>query len=102
MKTTCPKCNSTDTCRIIYGLPAYTDELQRDLKAGKVRLGGCAITDSDPSCHCNNCGEDFDTKTPNNMSQQPQEPTETEEEKRKREDEEIVTIILPTINNDGK
>lgn len=61
----CPNCESTNTCRILYGMPAYTDKLDRDLKAGGVHLGGCIISLDDPNRHCNDCEIDFDTKAPN-------------------------------------
>ena len=60
----CPNCESTNTCRIMYGMPAYTDKLDRDLKAGRVHLGGCIIGFDDPNRHCNDCETDFDTKAP--------------------------------------
>ncbi len=61
----CPNCDSTNICRIMYGIQALTDTLERDLKAGKVHLGGCAIMGADPNRHCNECEVDFDTKAPN-------------------------------------
>lgn len=64
-KNICPSCNSANTCRIIYGMPDYTDKLERDLEAGRVHLGGCTINDDDPNRHCNDCEIDFDTNTPN-------------------------------------
>ena len=62
---TCPKCNSTNTCRIVYGLMDFTLELEQKLEAGKIYLGGCEITEDDPNRHCNDCGLDFNTKDPN-------------------------------------
>ena len=64
-KISCPNCASTNTCRIMYGMPDYTDKLEHDLETGKVHLGGCIITDLYPSRHCNDCEIDFDTKAPN-------------------------------------
>ena len=61
----CPNCSSANTCRIMYGMPAYTDKLERDLEAGRVHIGGCIISDDDPNRHCNDCETDFDTKATN-------------------------------------
>ena len=61
----CPKCNSVNTCRIAYGMPAYTPELEQKLEAGKVHLGGCVIEEDSPNHHCNDCELDFDTNAPN-------------------------------------
>jgi len=49
----------------MYGMPYYTNKLERDLETGKVHLGGCVITNLDPDRHCNKCELDFDTKAPN-------------------------------------
>jgi hypothetical protein len=49
----------------MYGTPDYTDKLEHALEAGRVHLGGCAVTDLDPNRHCNDCEADFDTKAPN-------------------------------------
>lgn len=61
----CPNCNSGNTCRVIYGLPALTEALERDLKAGKLHLGGCVIEEESANRHCNDCEVDFDTNAPN-------------------------------------
>jgi hypothetical protein len=50
----CPRCDSTAVLPIIYGLPA--EELRREAEAGKVALGGCSVTDNDPSRVCDDCG----------------------------------------------
>ena len=63
-KIPCPNCTSSNTCRIMYGMPDYTDKLERDLETGKVHLGGCVVTDFDPNRHCNECEIDFDTNAP--------------------------------------
>ena len=60
----CPNCKSSNTCRILYGLPEGGDELKAEAEAGRVHFGGRDVTFDDPSHHCNECGTDFDTKTP--------------------------------------
>jgi len=63
----CPNCNSTNTCRILYGLAEPTEKLMQDLDAGKVHLGGCIMTNHDPNRHCNDCEVDFDSKNTRNL-----------------------------------
>ena len=53
----CPKCDSEDIAKILYGLPAFDSKLEKDLKSGKVVLGGCEL---DEKCwHCNKCKNEF-------------------------------------------
>ena len=40
-------------------MPAYDEKLERDLEEGRVVLGGCCVTGSDPEWHCNECGCEF-------------------------------------------
>lgn len=61
----CPYCGSTDTARILYGMPAMDDEMARKIEAGKIALGGCIInvdengTAISPDRKCNMCGKEF-------------------------------------------
>lgn len=61
----CPKCSSTNTCTIVYGLVGMDDTVEEELHKGMVHLGGCIITENDPDQHCNDCETDFDTQAPN-------------------------------------
>jgi hypothetical protein len=38
----------------LYGLPG--EELRREAEEEKVALGGCCVTNNDPSHVCNDCG----------------------------------------------
>lgn len=42
-----------------YGMPAYSEKLQADLDAGRIVLGGCELTEHDPTWECINCGQQF-------------------------------------------
>ena len=54
----CPICNlNKDVIPIIYGLP--DNELFKEGENGKVKLGGCIITDNDPQWYCKKCEKDF-------------------------------------------
>ena len=57
----CPYCGSQNIAHLIYGMPAFTEELQRKLDEGKVALGGCVFEYDRPILlyHCNDCGEEF-------------------------------------------
>lgn len=51
----CPECGSAKVASILYGLPDFSDELERELNAEEVELGGCIIMDDDPLWHCVEC-----------------------------------------------
>lgn len=53
----CPNCGSTQVARIQYGEPAFDAKLEREMAEGRVVLGGCCVTDDDPSWQCVDCGE---------------------------------------------
>ncbi len=55
----CPSCKSDNVARIQWGLPAFTEELERGLESGRVILGGCCIFPDSPEFHCNDCGAEF-------------------------------------------
>ncbi len=57
----CPRCGSIDVARILWGRHAFTKELERDLRSGKIVLGGCCITPKSAKYHCNDCGAEFGT-----------------------------------------
>ena len=54
---TCPNCGHKPVAQILYGLPDFSPELDEELKAGTVSLGGCCITDDDPAWECIHCGQ---------------------------------------------
>jgi hypothetical protein len=51
----CPACGSAEVAGIQYGLPLFTAELNADLDAGRVVLGGCCIGGDDPAWVCREC-----------------------------------------------
>lgn len=52
----CPACGSARVATILWGLPAGSPALDRDLEAGRVALGGCCVGDDDPAWACADCG----------------------------------------------
>lgn len=59
----CPRCGSKNTAKILYGMPAWSSELQEQIEKGDVVLGGCSITGCDPAYRCNKCKKDFGAPT---------------------------------------
>ena len=51
----CPRCGSHAIARILYGMPADSEELERDLDAGRIVLGGCMVWDGRPDHACTAC-----------------------------------------------
>ena len=50
----CPYCQSDKVAKIFYGLPIFTEQLQKDLDDNKVVLGGCMLEPEDRIClNCN-------------------------------------------------
>lgn len=59
MNHKCPKCGSGDVAEILRGMPHFTEQLEKDIADHKIVLGGCCVTENDPSFHCNACGKEF-------------------------------------------
>jgi len=53
----CPFCKSKNIARILYGMPASSKKLDKDIKSGKLILGGCFVSDNSPVFQCNECGK---------------------------------------------
>ena len=52
----CPRCGSERIAKILYGMPAFSEELRLEMKVGRVVLGGCGVTGNDPRWRCLDCG----------------------------------------------
>ena len=59
MGKNCVKCGGHNTAEYLYGMPHMTEDLEKNIADGKVKLGGCMVTDFDPKYHCNDCNQDF-------------------------------------------
>lgn len=55
----CPECGSRNVAKILWGLPLFRDELEAELDAGRIVLGGCDVSDFDADWRCNVCGCEF-------------------------------------------
>jgi primosomal protein N' len=51
----CPHCGSSKICEILWGMPVYSEQLQSDLAEKKIVLGGCCVSDEDPTWQCVAC-----------------------------------------------
>lgn len=54
----CPICGSLNAIKILYGMPTHDAFLMAE--EGKIKLGGCCITDSDPEYYCKDCENEWD------------------------------------------
>lgn len=61
MRMKCPYCGSTNTAKIIRGMPDYTALLEMDKRKEKYIIGGCCITGNDPAYKCLECYLGFGT-----------------------------------------
>ena len=52
---TCPSCNGKNVAVILWGYPLETAELTKALHENKIILGGCCISDNDPTWECADC-----------------------------------------------
>lgn len=53
----CPKCGNKHTARIIYGMPAMDEAMEKAEAAGKIWLGGCCLRSS--RYYCRECDLEF-------------------------------------------
>lgn len=53
---TCPSCGSGRVGTILWGMPAFSEQLEADIAAGRVIIGGCCVSDDDPTWACADCG----------------------------------------------
>ena len=57
MPIPCPSCGSTDTARILWGMPAGNEQVERERERGPVILGGCLVPAGVwPTHACRTCG----------------------------------------------
>lgn len=63
MNEPCPRCGSTQTVPIVYGLPDPQRVPLEDVEAGKVILGGCLVSGKEGGRHCRRCGFEWSALT---------------------------------------
>lgn len=52
----CPECGQAPLASILYGMPAFDEELERKMNEGRITLDGCCVSDDDPAWECAHCG----------------------------------------------
>ena len=52
----CPECGKAPIASILYGMPAFDEDLEQKMNEGRIALGGCCVSDDDPAWECTNCG----------------------------------------------
>ncbi len=55
----CPNCGKTKISRLIYGMPAMSVELEKQLHEGIIALAGCCVDDYIPKYRCQCCQTEF-------------------------------------------
>ncbi len=55
----CSKCGSKRIAPILYGMPAFDEEMEQQLNNEQLYLGGCCVSAWDPKYHCFECGKDI-------------------------------------------
>lgn len=61
MMRKCPKCGSDRVAPILYGMPAHSEEMEQQLKDKKLYLGGCCVSNMQPTYHCFQCKKNVGT-----------------------------------------
>jgi len=51
----CPECGQAPLASILYGMPAFDEELERKMNEGRITLGGCCVSNDDPAWECTHC-----------------------------------------------
>ncbi len=59
----CPKCKSENNVKILYGSPSPS--ALKEAARGKIELGGCEVTENDPTRLCRDCGNKFQKRGKN-------------------------------------
>lgn len=71
----CPKCGSSRIAQILYGYVIISEALERELKEGKIVLGGCEVTDRDPSWQCTECNIEIFRESLRGILENKEEPS---------------------------
>jgi primosomal protein N' len=51
----CPECGSDKIADILYGLPAFSPSLEKEIEDHEIVLGGCCVSVNDPTWVCVAC-----------------------------------------------
>ena len=59
----CPVCGQEPVATILYGMSGQLPALQQQINEGSLVLGGCCMSDGDPTWKCTHCGQQIYWKT---------------------------------------
>ena len=51
----CPSCGVSPVGTILYGMPAYDEEMHKEVEEGLTIIGGCCVSNDDPVWQCSKC-----------------------------------------------
>lgn len=71
----CPFCGFGKVASILYGMPVFSEDLEKDIEEGRIVLGGCCIIGNSPDFECKGCGRRWKI-----VLEHPEEEEETDEE----------------------
>jgi hypothetical protein len=55
----CPNCGGKKVAKYLYGIPKITKGIERDVKAGRIMLGGISDKKDSPKWYCNECKHEW-------------------------------------------
>lgn len=58
-KPKCPKCDGRRVAKYVYGVPKITAELERDVEAERIILGGVTYNKASAQWYCNDCQHEW-------------------------------------------
>ena len=58
-KPECPNCGGKQVAKYLYGIPKITKEIERDVEAGRIVLGGVKDKKDSPIWYCNDCQHEW-------------------------------------------
>ena len=64
----CPKCNSENTCEIVYGYPGDVEEYLKLVAEKKIHPGEGEQNQNSPVIHCNDCNNQWGISNENTDS----------------------------------
>lgn len=55
LTSNCPSCDGKNIAEILWGYPEDVESIKEELDRKEIVLGGCLVTDHDPTWECNEC-----------------------------------------------
>ena len=55
----CPRCGKGKLSKLLWGLPAFDEQMCLDIESGKIKLAGCLVEEIKPRYYCRWCKKEF-------------------------------------------